>query len=272
MRPPGIRFAVARRGPPVTSGGAQRRLAIVRFARQFGRLDVSDLADRLGVALETVRRDLTELERSGMIRRSHGAVYPLDHGGFESTLDLRAHQLIAEKRRIADAAYTMLGDAETIYLDEGFTCLLIAEHLVHIQRPITVVTPSLPAAISLAPQRRVSVVMLGGAVRRPTMGMIGPWANEMVLAMVIDIALLGATGISTDRGLTTPNPAVSDLKATAVGQAARKIFVGDHTKFGVESFSSFAKVADFDVLVTDRGLNRHEGQRYASLGPTVDRV
>ncbi len=256
----------------MTTAGAQRRRAIVDYAREFGRLEVSDLADRLGVALETVRRDLTELERSGVVRRSHGSVYPVDHAGFESTLDFRLHQLVAEKRRIADAVFEMIGDAEMIYIDEGSTCLVVAERVQRSQRSITVITPSLAAAVMLAQCRTVSVIMLGGQLRGPTLGTIGPCVNEMILSLVIDVAIVGASGISTNRGLTTPNPAVSAVKATVVLQSARKIFVGDHTKFGVESFSRFAKVADFDALVTDSGLTRHDAQRYASLGPTVDRV
>ncbi|MET3808818.1 DeoR/GlpR family transcriptional regulator of sugar metabolism [Nakamurella sp. UYEF19] len=250
----------------------ERRQRIIAHTRDRGRVEVSDLAQRLGVSHETVRRDLTKLERSGMIRRTHGAAYPIDNAGFESTLDLRSNQLIREKQRIAEAAFDLIGDATTIHVDEGFTSLLVAERVVKSQRPMTVVTPSLPAGTLLAGSDPVTVIMLGGELRRPTLGTIGHWVSEMISTLVIDEALLGANGISIARGLTTPNPAVSEIKGTVVARTRRRMFVGDHTKFGVETFSRFAEVRHFEALVTDSGLTAYAARRYSAPGPLVHRV
>ena len=84
-------------------------------------------------------------------------------------------------------------------------------------------------------------------------------APAMLSDLVINVAILGTNGISRDRGLTTPDPAVSAVKHKVVQVSRRRLLVGVHTKFGVESFCKFADVADFEMLVTDVGLSAHAG-------------
>ena len=245
---------------------------IVSYTREQGRVDVGDLAVHLGVATETVRRDLTGLEQQGLVRRAHGAAYPVDNAGFETSLDYRSSHLVPEKRRIAAAAVELIGASSTVYLDDGFTPQLIAQNLAASDRALTVVTPSIPVASTLASNNLMSVIILGGDVRRRTLGTVGHWVTDTLSTLLIDIAILGANGISRDRGLTTPLPAVSDVKAKVLTHSRRNIFVGVHTKFGVDSFSRFAEVADFSALITDRGLTSHQAGRYTELGPRVIRA
>lgn len=99
----------------------ERQREIIKAARRTGAVDVTTLAAELGVAKETVRRDLRALEDHGLIRRTHGGAYPVESAGFETTLAFRATSHVPEKRRIALAAAELLGDAETVFVDEGFT-------------------------------------------------------------------------------------------------------------------------------------------------------
>ena len=127
----------------------ERQRQIVRTARRAGSVDVNALAAELGVAKETVRRDLRALEDHGLIRRTHGGAYPVESAGFETTLAFRTTMHVPEKRRVAAAAAELLGDAETVFIDEGFTPQLIAESLPR-DRPLTVSTTSLATASGLA--------------------------------------------------------------------------------------------------------------------------
>ena len=94
----------------------------------------------------------------------------------------------------------------------------------------------------------------------------------MLADLVIDLAILGANGVTREHGLTTPDPAVAAVKGLVVQRSRRRVFVGIHKKFGVSSFCRFAHVADFEVLVTDTGLSATEAHRYAALGPHVVRA
>jgi DeoR/GlpR family transcriptional regulator of sugar metabolism len=252
-------------------GAEERQREIVRIARATGQVDVTALAAELGVAKETVRRDLRALEDHGLVRRTHGGAYPVESAGFETTLAFRATSHVPEKRRIAAAAADLLGDAETVFVDEGFTPQLIAEALPK-DRPLTVVTASLPVAGALAGAENTSVLLLGGRVRAGTLATVDHWTTKMLSGFVIDLAFIGANGISRQHGLTTPDPAVAAVKSCAVRAARRRIFVGIHSKFGVSSFCRFADIGQFEALITDTGLPATEARRLSMLGPQVMRV
>jgi DeoR/GlpR family transcriptional regulator of sugar metabolism len=231
-------------------------------------VDVAKFAADLGVSKETIRRDLTVLEEHGLVRRTHGGAHPVESAGFETTLAFRTTMHVPEKSRIAAAAAELLGDAETVYIDEGYTPQLIAAALPR-DRPLTVVTSSLTTAGALAAAESVTVLLLGGRVRGGTLATVDHWATRMLSGFVIDLAYVGANGISREFGLTTPDPAVSEVKAEVMRVSRRRVFSGVHTKFGAVSFCRFADVADFDAIVTDRGLPASEAHRYALLGPQV---
>jgi DeoR/GlpR family transcriptional regulator of sugar metabolism len=249
----------------------ERHQRIVARARADGRVDVAKLAADLAVSAETIRRDLRVLEKHGLLRRTHGGAHPVETAKFETTLEMRTTRSVPEKRRIAAAAAALAGDAETIFIDEGFTPQLIAEAL-PTGRQLTVVTASIPTAAWLAGSTPVTVLLLGGRVRGKTLATVDHWTAQMLSEFVIDLAFVGANGISREFGLTTPDPAVAAVKAQVVRSARRRIFAGIHTKFGVSSFCRFADIADFETIVTDSGLPASEAHRYSMLGPQVFRV
>lgn len=232
---------------------------------------MGQLAEDLGAAPETVRRDLRQLADRGLLLRTHGGAYPVESAGYETDIAHRSTSLMAERRRIAAAAADRLRGAETVYIDEGVTPHFIAEALAPTE-PLTVVTSSLLAASALAETPLVTVLLLGGRLRGRTMATVDHWATRMLGELVIDLAYLGANGISREHGLTTPDPAVAAVKAAVVSSSRRKVFVGLHTKFGVASFCRFADVPDFEAIVTDTGLSVSEAHRYTALGPQVIRA
>jgi DeoR family transcriptional regulator, fructose operon transcriptional repressor len=248
----------------------RQRVILVR-ARADGRVEVGSLASDLDVAEETVRRDLRELVDRGVLQRVHGGAYPVESAGFESNIKHRSTSLVGEKRRIALAAAERLHGAETVYIDEGVTPQFVAEAL-RPDIPITVVTSSLLAAGALADAPNVTVLLLGGRMRGRTLATVDHWALRMLRDLVIDLAFLGANGISREHGLTTPDPAVAAVKSEVVARARRRVFVGLHTKFGVASFCRFADITDFEVLITDTGLSPSEARRFSVLGPQVVRA
>jgi DeoR family transcriptional regulator, fructose operon transcriptional repressor len=249
----------------------ERQRQILLRARADGRVEVGALASDLAVAEETVRRDLKELVDRGVLQRVHGGAYPVESAGFESTIKHRSTSLVTEKRRIAAAAVERLHGAETVYIDEGVTPQFVADAL-RPDGPLTVVTSSLLAAGALADTPGVTVLLLGGRLRGRTLATVDHWALRMLNELVIDLAFLGANGISREHGLTTPDPAVAAVKSEVVTRSRRRIFVGLHTKFGASSFCRFAAISDFEVLITDTGLTPGEARRFGVLGPQVIRA
>ncbi len=249
----------------------ERRHRILLQARQEGRVDVIATAAEFKVAPETIRRDLGELQRRGLVRRTHGGAYPVESPGFETGLAQRVNRNVDDKRRIAAEAVKLLGDAETVFVDEGYTPQILAAML-PTDRPLTMVTASLTTAAAVADSSNLTVLLLGGRVRARTLASVGPWASTMLGGFVIDLAFLGSNGISREHGLTTPDPVVADVKAKAVEVSRRRVFMGVHSKFGVSTFCRFAMVDQFEAIVTDTGLSGAEARRYSLMGPSVIRV
>jgi DeoR/GlpR family transcriptional regulator of sugar metabolism len=248
----------------------ERQRDLLAAARTSGRVDVTSMAQELGVAPETIRRDLRALERNGLVRRSYGSAYPTTRAGFESDLAHREMNHLEEKHRVADEAVRHLNEAETIFIDEGFLPLLVAQSL-PVDTDLTIVTASLPVAATLAGRQRYTVLLLGGLVRGRTLATVEHWATTMLSEFVIDLAYIGANGISLAEGLTTPDPRVAEVKAVAVKTARRRIFVGTYDKFGTSSFCRFATLNSFELIITDNRLTPAVARQYSAAGPDVIR-
>ncbi|MCW2855501.1 MAG: DeoR family transcriptional regulator [Marmoricola sp.] len=230
------------------------------------------MAAELDVSNETVRRDLKVLEAQSLVRRHHGGAIPVETTGFESTLDMRSGHSVPEKQRIAVAAVNLLDEAESLFLDEGYTPYLVAEKLLVHPQNLTIVTASLQIAGLLAAGSGHTVLLLGGLVRGTTLATVEHWAIGMLRDFNFNVAIVGANGISREGGLTTPDPRVAAVKAAALQASQRRIFVGIHTKFGVTSFCRFGDVEDLEAIVTETALPPREANMLSALGPKVIRT
>ena len=251
--------------------GIERRQWLVERARAVGRIDVSEASSELGLAPETVRRDLKDLAQQGLVRRVYGGAVPVERLTFESALSVRANRHKVEKSHIAEAAVSFLNSAEAVYIDEGFLPQLIADNLFP-EHPLTVVTPSLPVATSLVDRPHVEVLVVGGRVRAQTLGTVDHWAVAMLESLVLDLAFIGGNGISVDHGVTVPESAVAQVKRTAMRVSRRQILVADSSKYGTDSFVKFADLHEFERFITDDAMPIEDAAHLHSRGISVLRV
>ena len=228
----------------------ERQAQIVEWARANGRVEVAHLADELAVTPETIRRDLTSLERRGLLRRVHGGAIPLERLGFEPGLAARASVMTAEKERIAKAALDELPEEGSILLDAGTTTAQLAALLPR-DRELTVVTNALDIAVRLASQPNLTVLALGGRLRGRTLAAVDVWAIETLRSTFVDVAFMATNGISVERGLTTPDPTEAAVKQAMIAAARRAVLIADHTKVGNDHLVRFADLADIDTFITD---------------------
>jgi len=249
----------------------ERQQQILAAARADGRVEVNALADTLGVTPETVRRDLTALERHGLLRRVHGGAIPLEKLGFEPRLDERQVRYTAEKERIAKTAVDELPAEGVVLLDSGSTTQLLAENLPH-DRELTVVTNSLAIAGIISKRENLSLYLLGGRVRGRTLAAVGEWATHALQTINVDVAFIGTNGLSVRRGLTTPDQAEAMVKRAMVGASRRVVVLCDHTKVGTDHFANFATLDAVDTLITDIGLDAETAADIEAAGTTVVRV
>lgn len=246
----------------------ERHLRIVEKARSSTRVEVTSLAEELNVTPETIRRDLTILERHGHLRRVHGGAIAVERLGFEPTTAMRAERNTTQKLAIAAAAISMVPQGGTIILDAGTTTLALAERL-PAGGELTVVTNSLPIATALDNRDDLRLYLLGGRVRTRTHAAVGDWAISGLRGIHADVTFLGTNGLSVREGLTTPDQSEALTKAAMVATAQRVVVLADHSKVGVAHFARFAQLSDVDTIVTDDGLDAETVADLTAHGPEV---
>lgn len=249
----------------------ERQQEILRRARQAGRVDVVTLAEVLAVTTETIRRDLTVLERAGVVRRVHGGAIPVERLGFEPAVAARDVVMTEEKERIGKAALAELPEDGAVIIDAGTTTGRLAE-AIPADRELTVVVNSPPLATLLAARSNLTVIMLGGRVRGRTLATVDDDALRPLARLNVDVAFIGTNGCSPTRGLTTPDPAEAAVKRAMVAAARRTVLLADHTKVGDVHFAAFAALSDIDVVITDTGLDDRMVAQLRAAGPEVVRA
>lgn len=236
----------------------ERHEFIDRLLREEGRVSVVDLARRLDVTTETVRRDLNLLENEGQLRRVHGGAVPVGRGSTaETPVAERMLQHADAKDAIARRALAALapGFRGSVFLDAGTTTAAVAAalpaHLAAIGGRADVVTNSTPIAYALAAAPEVSLTVIGGRVRGVTAAAVGADTVRTIEALRPDVAFVGTNGLSADFGLSTPDPDEAAVKAAIVRVARRVVVVADAAKFDAELLVHVAPLSEIDVLVSD---------------------
>ncbi|MDN4479935.1 DeoR/GlpR family DNA-binding transcription regulator [Demequina muriae] len=246
----------------------ERQQRILREARAEGRVDVASLAQDLGVATETVRRDLTSLERRGSVRRVHGGAIPVERLEVEPSLATRSGRLTGTKRRMAALVIDQIPVGATVVLDSGSSALAVVE-LLPPDRELVIITNSIAAANVLVTYPGVSLYMLGGRVRGLTGASVGEWTAEALTSVVADVAIIGTNGMSVNRGLTTPDQAEAQVKSAMIASARRVVLAADSSKVGDDHLHCFAELGDVDVIVTDTDLPDDVAAEMRAAGPQV---
>jgi DeoR family fructose operon transcriptional repressor len=234
---------------------------------------VTELASRFDVTTETVRRDLSQLEKLKLLRRVHGgAVSMRSLTMLESELEDRDHVNAAEKERIAQAAVTLLPEGGcTLLLDAGTTTARLAALLPTTER-WTVITHAVPIAALLAPLPHVELHLLPGRVRTATQAAVGHSTVTAIRELRADLAFVGTNGISVEHGLSTPDPEEAATKRAIVASAQRVVALSDSSKVGQERTVRFAALEDVDVLVTDDGITPADAKSFEAAGLEVVRT
>ncbi|MHA7293186.1 DeoR/GlpR family DNA-binding transcription regulator [Arthrobacter sp. HLT1-21] len=231
----------------------ERHSKIATLVAAEGRVSVAELSERFNITRETVRRDLALLEDAGILRRVHGgAVTGGNSSTSELSLDSREAQHQPEKARIAKAALAMVPHIGSIVLDAGTTTGHLADLLAHENRDdLVVITHAVPIAQAIA-LSSLHLELVGGRVRGLTSAAVGSHTIDRFNGYRPDIAFIGANGVHSTFGLSTPDPDEASVKTAIVRSARRVIAVIDASKLEQETLVGFAALADIDTLVTDQ--------------------
>ncbi|MBD8703749.1 DeoR/GlpR family DNA-binding transcription regulator [Frigoribacterium sp. CFBP 13712] len=237
----------------------ERYESIADDLRTVGRVSVADLAVRFDVTPETVRRDLDQLEQSGLLQRVHGGAVAAGRSSIrELSLSEREGQHSPEKTAVASAAARLVPATFTgsIAIDAGTTTAAVAAQLAtwvpaETGTVLTVITNAVPIAALLQHSPHIELHLLGGRVRGLTSAAVGTTTVEQIQALRPDIVFVGANGVSAGFGLSTPDEFEGAVKAAYVRAGRRIVAVIDRTKHGEEALVRFARLPEIDTVVTD---------------------
>jgi DeoR/GlpR family transcriptional regulator of sugar metabolism len=239
----------------------RRQDQISALLQRHGSLRVTALSTMLCVSPMTIRRDLEELEATGILQRVHGGAIQSTRADFTSrTVDRKS-----EKMRIARAIAATVSDGETLLLDIGTTVYYVAQEL-RSRRDLVVVTNSINAALELAdtPNR---VILVGGVLQvRAERSLTGPLAEHIIRQFRVDKLILGCGGIHIERGYAYYDIEETELRRVMTEVAKVVIVAADHSKFGKDLLVSLGPLEIATSIVTDRFPDREMEEALRSRG------
>lgn len=227
----------------------ERHKIIMRQLIQYGSVNVLELVELLNTSESTVRRDLLELDRQGLLKRVHGGAIIIDKKNetIENPLSERQLQQLEEKEVIGKYASTLIDENEVVYIDAGSSTLKFVEHIT--QKKATYVTNGLLQA-QLLSQNGYKVICIGGEVRGVTGACVGTRALLELSRYHFTKGFFGTNGVDVERGFTTPDEQEASIKEYAFKQCQNCYVLCDHTKFNKVSPVHFGDIKDA-MIITD---------------------
>lgn len=238
---------------------SERRRRILQIVQQSGSTTVVDLCKLFNVSEMTIRRDLRDLDREGLLRRVHGGAISNFGRSYEPPYAVRISQNEEKKRAIGRKAAELVADGDSIALDVGTTTLEVARALPG-KRNLTIITASLPIANEIVTRMSldtdVRLILTGGIVRSGELSMTGHIAARTYEDFHVDKAFIGIGGLSKEDGLTEYNLEDALVKRPMIRNAHHRIVVADSSKIGRATFATVAALSVVNTLITDSDIPR----------------
>jgi len=226
-----------------------RRSDITEYLKVKNTATLEELCNKFGVSINTIRRDVDELDAQGVLNKVYGGVVLVGKNSV-IPLNVREHELFEEKSRIGKAAAKLVNDNDVIIVDAGSTTYHLVEYLKN--KNITIITNSVNVLNEALPFQNIKVIITGGTLLRETNSMVGKEVVEAFQKFNADISFVAATGVSLDKGLTNSSIAESNIKEAMLDSANNNVLMVDNTKFDKVSLINFSKLERVQTVITDK--------------------
>lgn len=230
-----------------------RQQKILELLKQEQYLSVSDLSQRLFFSKPTVRRDLAELEKSGLVFRSHGGVSLKSTPNSDIAFDLRNTLHTRQKAEIARKAAALIEDGDVVFLDASTTALHMAKYLSD-KHFITVITNSiqLPALLR---NSNIPIYSTGGRLIPNSLAFGGPVAEASIQHFHIDKLFFSSCALTNDGQILDFSEEETMLRKVLLKHADKSIFLCDSSKLGKNAVFHVANIKQVDTIISDTELN-----------------
>ncbi|SFJ51312.1 transcriptional regulator, DeoR family [Halobacillus dabanensis] len=229
---------------------AERRNKIKEILTHKRSVKASDLTKEFQVSEETIRRDLSHLEKENFLKKNYGGAIILeDLNKFDPMpIEERQQEHYLEKKLIGERAAELVEDRQIIIIDAGSTTWHMSRSLKD-KEGLMVISNAMNVAEECS-KNDTDVYVLGGKLRKNTMSMMGPQAEAELKNYNAAFTFLGASAISMKKGVTSFDIYEAAVKRAMVEAGNKIVVLADHSKFGKEGLVSFAPFSGVDILVT----------------------
>lgn len=228
----------------------ERRHYIQRLIAQGDNVQVGSLAKQLDVSEMTIRRDLAELERIGILRKVHGGAIKETSRSFEPPFSIRMHNNSLGKELVAREALSFLSEGDTVAIDTGSTALAFAK-LLQPYHELTIVTPSVHIALLFLHHPSIRVFLSGGELRKHEGSLVGDQSRRFFENLHFDTFFMSSAALSVDGGLTEYVLDDASIKHLIIEHAKKTIALMTGEKFGKTAFAQVCSLNELDTMITD---------------------
>jgi DeoR/GlpR family transcriptional regulator of sugar metabolism len=250
---------------------AERKFRILEYVRQHRVATIAALAREFNVHEATVRRDLTEIEQEGLVKRTHGGVTIEQWTHNEASFNERTGHQLEQKVRIGKLAASMVQDGDHIIIDSGTTTLHIARNLTH-RSNVTVVTNDMNVAAELRDAPGVKVILTGGELYLSSYMLNGMFTDHVLGSLHVQKAFIGIPAIHPKYGLMHPEAQLVPTKQNMIKAAHEIIVVADDSKIGKLSLHTVAPIEQMNTLITGKDAPEFDIKQFKDSGVDVQMV
>jgi DeoR/GlpR family transcriptional regulator of sugar metabolism len=238
---------------------------ILKLLETTGILSVGELADRFALSVVTIRKDLDDLASEGLLERTFGGAVFSNRSLFNNFFRESARQHSPQKHAIASAALEYIQDGDTIILDGGTTTLALAQLLKEQVKSAFIITCSVPAALELS-SAGYDILLLGGMVKNRSLALLGRETLTILGRYRANKAFLGSSGFTAKRGHCAANLADAQIKEAIIRASEQTYVLVDSSKYGHNCLSSFTRLRDVALTITDSQLTRSKQKALENTG------
>lgn len=232
---------------------AEERLQeIINMLNAEGKVIVKELSERFDVTDDCIRKDLSQLERAGVLKRTYGGAVPKRESSLNKSITSRIDDNIKLKKIIGDKVYAMIREKETIFLDIASTNVAVAEAIAKGNKKMTVISNMIDIIQILSKSEFVDVIGIGGVLNKELSGFVGTSTIDALSVYKVDRAFLGSCGIDlNDNSVTTFMVEDGNTKKAIMKASKKNYLVIDSTKFKQDGVYQFSDIYDFDGIIVD---------------------
>ena len=227
----------------------ERQEIIMKLLKERGTVLVSDLSDYFSVSYETIRKDLSQLEKEGLLVKTHGGA-TVHQGVLEHSFNTREQKNLSYKKAIAKKAAELITEESTIIIGSGSTNVELSKLLLS-KRNIKIFTDSLPVANILLNSEN-QVFFFGGQLRSKSSSVAGGWTANQIKQIKVDMSFLGSDGFLSFTGPTSPSSSDTFIDQVIMAQSKLTYIIADYTKFDYDSLYQICEWTEISALITNQ--------------------